>query len=154
MDRSPTSPLPSFPAPALILPLPQVAAAEVGASELKSLLTYPDSWGPTEWGPIPFLPEPDVLVQRMERQWGELRAYRGINSTASGKLLVSGLQAGNVFVGVQPALGLEGDPMRLLFERDLTPHPQVGGWMGGGGGIQVWGAAAGTGAGGRSHAVV
>lgn len=26
--------------------------------------------------------------------------------------------------GVQPLLGLEGDPMRLLFERDLTPHPQ------------------------------
>ncbi len=27
-------------------------------------------------------------------------------------------------IGVQPALGVEGDPMRLLFERDLTPHPQ------------------------------
>jgi len=25
---------------------------------------------------------------------------------------------------VQPLLGMEGDPMRLLFERDLTPHPQ------------------------------
>ena len=25
---------------------------------------------------------------------------------------------------MQPVLGLEGDPMRLLFERDLTPHPQ------------------------------
>jgi cobalamin biosynthesis Mg chelatase CobN len=34
------------------------------------------------------------------------------------------LQAGNVFIGVQPLLGVEGDPMRLLFERDLTPHPQ------------------------------
>jgi hypothetical protein len=33
-------------------------------------------------------------------------------------------QAGNVFIGVQPLLGVEGDPMRLLFERDLTPHPQ------------------------------
>lgn len=38
--------------------------------------------------------------------------------------MVSGLQLGNVFVGVQPLLGLEGDPMRLMFERDLTPHPQ------------------------------
>lgn len=27
---------------------------------------------------------------------------------------------------LQPLLGVEGDPMRLLFERDLTPHPQVG----------------------------
>lgn len=37
---------------------------------------------------------------------------------------MSGVQLGNVWVGVQPALGVEGDPMRLLFERDLTPHPQ------------------------------
>lgn len=37
---------------------------------------------------------------------------------------MGGLQLGNVFVGVQPLLGLEGDPMRLMFERDLTPHPQ------------------------------
>jgi len=35
-----------------------------------------------------------------------------------------GVEVGNVFIGVQPALGVEGDPMRLLFERDLTPHPQ------------------------------
>ena len=38
--------------------------------------------------------------------------------------MVGGLQLGKVWIGVQPALGLEGDPMRLLFERDLTPHPQ------------------------------
>lgn len=38
--------------------------------------------------------------------------------------MVSGLQLGNVWIGVQPMLGVEGDPMRLLFERDLTPHPQ------------------------------
>ena len=42
----------------------------------------------------------------------------------AGDLLVSGVQMGNVWIGVQPALGVEGDPMRLLFERDLTPHPQ------------------------------
>ena len=39
-------------------------------------------------------------------------------------MVVAGLQLGNVFVTVQPLLGVEGDPMRLLFERDLTPHPQ------------------------------
>lgn len=38
--------------------------------------------------------------------------------------MVAGLELGNVFIGVQPLLGLEGDPMRLMFERDLTPHPQ------------------------------
>lgn len=29
-----------------------------------------------------------------------------------------------MWITVQPLLGIEGDPMRLLFERDLTPHPQ------------------------------
>uniref|UniRef100_A0A0G4IDP0 magnesium chelatase n=1 Tax=Chromera velia CCMP2878 TaxID=1169474 RepID=A0A0G4IDP0_9ALVE len=46
-----------------------------------------------------------------------------IGQTSQGDLLVSGIQLGNVFIGVQPLLGFEGDPMRLLFERDLTPHP-------------------------------
>jgi len=49
---------------------------------------------------------------------------RGINSTSRGTLLIPGVQLGNLWIGVQPLLGLEGDPMRLLFERDLTPHPQ------------------------------
>jgi magnesium chelatase subunit H len=39
----------------------------------------------------------------------------------AGDLLVNGIQLGNIWIGVQPALGVEGDPMRLLFERDLTP---------------------------------
>ncbi len=39
-------------------------------------LTYPPEWGPTEWGPMPYLPDNDVLVRNMERQWGELRSYR------------------------------------------------------------------------------
>lgn len=45
-------------------------------------------------------------------------------SVLSGDLLVNGVQLGNIWIGVQPPLGVEGDPMRLLFERDLTPHPQ------------------------------
>ena len=32
-----------------------------------------------------------------------------------------GERFGNVFVGIQPAFGYEGDPMRLLFERGLAP---------------------------------
>lgn len=102
----------------------QVVAREVSAGELKQMLTFPDSWGPTEWGPIPFLPEKDILVEKMESQWGALDRYRGIATTASSSVLVAGLQMGNVWLGVQPLLGVEGDPMRMLFERDLTPHPQ------------------------------
>lgn len=50
--------------------------------------------------------------------------YRGVSTSGKGDLVIGGLQLGNVFIGVQPLLGLEGDPMRLMFERDLTPHPQ------------------------------
>ena len=32
-----------------------------------------------------------------------------------------GAQFGNVFVGIQPAIGIEGDPMRLLFEGRFAP---------------------------------
>lgn len=35
-------------------------------------------------GPIPFLPDPDILVRRMEKTWGDLDRYRGIQSTAKG----------------------------------------------------------------------
>jgi magnesium chelatase subunit H len=73
---------------------------------------------------MPYLPSEDILVRRMEKQWGSLNSYRGINSTIRGTLLIPGVQLGKLWIGVQPLLGLEGDPMRLLFERDLTPHPQ------------------------------
>ena len=64
----------------------QAAAAEVSAEALKAQLTKPTGWGPSEWGPIPFLPSPDVLVSRMEKQWGPLDEYRGISTTAKGDL--------------------------------------------------------------------
>jgi len=102
-----------------------VSGANVTPKQLKQWLTFPETWGPTQWGPIPFLPAPDVLVTRMENAWGSLDTYAGLATVNGGKgSYVAGLQIGNVFVGIQPALGVEGDPMRLLFERDLTPHPQ------------------------------
>eukprot|EP00892_Ulva_mutabilis_P009150 jgi/Ulvmu1/6607/UM003_0244.1 len=101
-----------------------VAAVDVAPRTLHETLAYPPEWGPTEWGPVPFLPRPDLLPHNMEKAWGDLYTYRGLNSTANGDLFIGGLQMGNVWIGVQPALGVEGDPMRLLFDRDLTPHPQ------------------------------
>lgn len=44
--------------------------------------------------------------------------------TYGDKFHLGGVQLGNVWIGVQPPLGIPGDPMRLMFERDLTPHPQ------------------------------
>ena len=102
-----------------------VAGTNMVAERLKEYLTFDETWGPSEWGPMPFLPAPDLLVTKMEGAWGDLAKYRsGLSTTTSGEAVVTGLQFGNVFIGVQPLLGVEGDPMRLLFERDLTPHPQ------------------------------
>ena len=36
-------------------------------------------------------------------------------------VFVLGRQLGNVFIGLQPTFGYEGDPMRLLFERGFAP---------------------------------
>jgi magnesium chelatase subunit H len=36
-------------------------------------------------------------------------------------IFVLGERFGNVFVGIQPGMGYEGDPMRLLFEKGFAP---------------------------------
>ena len=102
----------------------EIAGEDVSPARLKRWLEFPKEWGPTEWGPMPFLPEHDVLVRRMESAWGALESYNGLATVPGKGSFVAGVRVGNVFIGVQPALGVEGDPMRLLFERDLTPHPQ------------------------------
>jgi magnesium chelatase subunit H len=58
-------------------------------------------------------------VAEIEKDWG--RAPGAINSFG-GTLLVQGLQLGNVFVGVQPTFGYEGDPMKMLMARGGAPH--------------------------------
>ena len=67
---------------------------------------------------------------RIEKQWGPLAAT-GIR-TLGDRFLLGGVRLGNVWIGVQPPLGVAGDPMRLMYERDLTPHPQYAafyGWL-------------------------
>jgi magnesium chelatase subunit H len=59
---------------------------------------------------------------RVEKQWKSLTGT-GIK-TLGEDYHIGGIQFGNIWIGVQPPLGLSGDPMRLMFERDLTPHPQ------------------------------
>ena len=54
----------------------------------------------------------------IERQWGPAPGRQQSNGRA---IFVLGAQFGNVFVGIQPAFGYEGDPMRLLFERGFAP---------------------------------
>ncbi len=57
-------------------------------------------------------------LPEIEAQWGPAP---GRQQADGGAIHVLGAQFGNVFVGVQPAFGYEGDPMRLLFERGFSP---------------------------------
>jgi magnesium chelatase subunit H len=57
-------------------------------------------------------------LAEIETQWGPAP---GRQQTDGASLFVLGERFGNVFVGVQPAFGYEGDPMRLLFEKGFTP---------------------------------
>jgi magnesium chelatase subunit H len=57
-------------------------------------------------------------LKEIEAQWGP--APGRINAD-SGHAHVMGARFGNIFVGLQPALGIEGDPMRLMFEGRYAP---------------------------------
>ncbi|GAB2267019.1 hypothetical protein Dimus_002004 [Dionaea muscipula] len=55
----------------------------------------------------------------LEENWG--KPPGNLNSDGE-NLLVYGKLYGNVFIGVQPTFGYEGDPMRLLFSKSASPH--------------------------------
>ncbi len=57
-------------------------------------------------------------LSQIEAQWGPAP---GRQQSDGGGIFVLGAQFGNVFVGIQPAFGYEGDPMRLLFEHGFAP---------------------------------
>jgi magnesium chelatase subunit H len=63
-----------------------------------------------------------LSTSRIEKQWKSLTGT-GIK-TEGDEFQIGGVQLGNIWIGLQPPLGISGDPMRLMFDRDLTPHPQ------------------------------
>ena len=60
----------------------------------------------------------DPWLSEIEAQWGPAP---GKHQSDGASVFVLGAQLGNVFVGIQPAFGYEGDPMRLLFEKSFAP---------------------------------
>jgi magnesium chelatase subunit H len=68
------------------------------------------------WMPTPSCATPPL--KRHRKVWGP--APGKIQSDGRG-VFVLGQHFGNVFVGVQPTFGYEGDPMRLLFEKGFAP---------------------------------
>lgn len=57
-------------------------------------------------------------LKAIEAQWGPAPGRQLSNGA---QIFVLGQRFGNVFVGVQPGFGYEGDPMRLLFEKSFAP---------------------------------
>ncbi len=57
-------------------------------------------------------------LKEIEAQWGPAP---GRQQTDGSHLFVLGERFGNLFVGIQPGFGYEGDPMRLLFEKGFAP---------------------------------
>ncbi|MEM0909261.1 MAG: magnesium chelatase subunit H, partial [Pseudomonadota bacterium] len=57
-------------------------------------------------------------LEEIEAAWGPAP---GRHQTDGRSIHILGVPLGNVFVGVQPAFGYEGDPMRLLFEGNFAP---------------------------------
>lgn len=79
-------------------------------------------------------PKYQVKIRKLEEWLGYLlttkiiKEWKSLNNTGiktfGDNFLIGGVEFGNVWIGVQPPLGISGDPMRLMFEKDLTPHPQ------------------------------
>jgi magnesium chelatase subunit H len=68
---------------------------------------------------VPEYEELTPYSERLHESWGPPPG--NLNSDGQ-NLLIYGKQFGNVFIGVQPTFGYEGDPMRLLFSRSASPH--------------------------------
>ena len=60
----------------------------------------------------------ETHLAEIEKVWGPAP---GTQLSDGSSIFVLGAELGNVFVGVQPAFGYEGDPMRLLFEGGFAP---------------------------------
>lgn len=58
-------------------------------------------------------------VNEIEREWGP---FPGRINSLRGEALIQGVTLGNIFVGVQPTFGFEGDPMRMMMARGGAPH--------------------------------
>ncbi len=60
----------------------------------------------------------ETHLREIEKTWG---AAPGRALSDGSSIFILGHRFGNVFVGVQPGFGYEGDPMRLLFEHGFAP---------------------------------
>ncbi len=60
--------------------------------------------------------------ERIEDRWQKFPGE--IVPMGENDVFVGGIKYGNIFIGVQPRIGVQGDPMRLLFDKTNAPHHQ------------------------------
>ncbi len=60
----------------------------------------------------------ETWLRDIESQWGPAP---GKQQSDGSSIHILGERFGNIFIGVQPGFGYEGDPMRLLFEKGFAP---------------------------------
>ncbi|HEY4972038.1 MAG TPA: cobaltochelatase subunit CobN, partial [Steroidobacteraceae bacterium] len=60
----------------------------------------------------------ETWLHDIEAQWGPAP---GRQLSDAHSIHILGARFGNVFVGIQPSVGYEGDPMRLLFSKGFAP---------------------------------
>ncbi|MGB7512000.1 MAG: magnesium chelatase subunit H, partial [Pelodictyon phaeoclathratiforme] len=60
--------------------------------------------------------------ERIEERWQKFPGE--IVPIGENDVFIGGIRFGNIFIGVQPRIGVQGDPMRLLFDKANTPHHQ------------------------------
>ncbi|MEW6730196.1 MAG: cobaltochelatase subunit CobN [Acidobacteriota bacterium] len=58
-------------------------------------------------------------IDEIEAEWG---AAPGQINAHGREVLILGVELGNIFIGIQPTFGYEGDPMRLLMAQGGAPH--------------------------------
>ena len=102
-----------------------VVELPAGANELREMLTGGNASSFSSPANVAYQMRVDEYrrlcpyVEEVEEDWGP--APGRVNSFC-GELLIQGLQLGNIFIGVQPTFGYEGDPMRLMMARSGAPH--------------------------------
>ena len=65
-------------------------------------------------------------ADRIDRFWGQ--APGDIAPAGRDAIRLDAIEYGNVMLGIQPSMGVPGDPMKLLFEKTFTPHHQYAGF--------------------------
>ncbi|MFN3972698.1 MAG: magnesium chelatase subunit H [Gemmobacter sp.] len=98
--------------------------APASVEELRSLVLHGNAATYGQVANVAAVVDAEAIVRatpnlaEIEAVWGP--APGRVQSDGRG-VFILGHQFGNVFVGLQPTFGYEGDPMRLLFERGFAP---------------------------------